>query len=86
VESVILVGHAEVEETAKRRWTDIDVQAMALFLTGSGCRRSLTKIRRGPRAPSIKIQDEIYRFLCVVFRLPPESIKFSFTLESIYIP
>jgi superfamily II DNA helicase RecQ len=41
VESVILVGHAEVEETAKRRWTDIDVQAMALFLTGSGCRRSL---------------------------------------------
>jgi superfamily II DNA helicase RecQ len=41
VESVILVGHAEVEETAKRRWAEVDVQAMALFLTGNGCRRSL---------------------------------------------
>jgi superfamily II DNA helicase RecQ len=41
VELVILVGHAEVEETAKRRWAEVDVQAMALFLTGNGCRRSL---------------------------------------------
>lgn len=41
MESVILVGHTEVEETAKRRWAEVDVQAMALFLTGNGCRRSL---------------------------------------------
>jgi superfamily II DNA or RNA helicase len=41
VDSVIVVGHTEVEETLKQKGNSIDVQAMAAFITNSGCRRAL---------------------------------------------
>jgi superfamily II DNA helicase RecQ len=41
VDSVILVEHGEVERTMERMSEDLDVQAMGMFLIGSGCRRGL---------------------------------------------
>jgi superfamily II DNA helicase RecQ len=41
VDSVIVVEEGEVERTIARKGEDLDVQAMGMFLTGSGCRRGL---------------------------------------------
>lgn len=41
VDSVILVGHGEVEQTLAVQPDNIDVSAMGLFIVGSGCRRLL---------------------------------------------
>jgi superfamily II DNA helicase RecQ len=41
VDSVILVEHGEVERTLSEKGDDIDVQAMGVFIVGSGCRRLL---------------------------------------------
>jgi hypothetical protein len=37
VDSVVLVEQGEVERTMKQRSDDLDVQAMGMFLIGSGC-------------------------------------------------
>ena len=37
VNSIIIVGYDEVEETVKRKGDSIDVQAIAAFITASGC-------------------------------------------------
>jgi len=41
VDSVILVEYSEVERTMERKSEDLDIQAMGMFLIGSGCRRGL---------------------------------------------
>jgi hypothetical protein len=41
VASVVLVEHGKVERVMKQKSEDLDVQAMGLFLIGSGCRRGL---------------------------------------------
>jgi superfamily II DNA helicase RecQ len=41
VDAVVLVEHGEVERTMQQKSGDIDVQAMGLFIIGSGCRRQL---------------------------------------------
>lgn len=41
VDSVILVGHGEVEETLAKNADNIDVSAIGFFIIGSGCRRLL---------------------------------------------
>ena len=41
VDAVVLVEHREVERALEQKSDDIDVQAMGLFIIGSGCRRQL---------------------------------------------
>jgi superfamily II DNA helicase RecQ len=41
VDSVVLVEKGEVEVTMRRKWDDLNVQAMGMFLVGKGCRRGL---------------------------------------------
>lgn len=41
VDSVIVVEEGEVKRTMVQKGEDLDVQAMGMFLTGSGCRRGL---------------------------------------------
>lgn len=41
VDSVIIVEKGEVERILKEKGDEIDVQAMSMFVTGSGCRRGL---------------------------------------------
>jgi superfamily II DNA helicase RecQ len=41
VDSVVVVEQGEVERTMQRKSEDLDVQAMGMFLLGSGCRRGL---------------------------------------------
>ena len=41
VDAVVLVEKGEVERTMKQKSGDLDVQAMGVFLIGSGCRRGL---------------------------------------------
>ncbi|KAF2274063.1 uncharacterized protein EI97DRAFT_345540, partial [Westerdykella ornata] len=41
VDSIILVEQGEVEHTMEQKSEDLDVQAMGMFLIGSGCRRGL---------------------------------------------
>ena len=41
VDAVVLVEKGEVERTMKQKSGDLDVQAMGVFIIGSGCRRGL---------------------------------------------
>ncbi|KAF2633122.1 hypothetical protein BU25DRAFT_445050 [Macroventuria anomochaeta] len=41
VDSVVLVEKGEVEQTMKQKSGDLDMQAMGVFIIGSGCRRGL---------------------------------------------
>jgi superfamily II DNA helicase RecQ len=41
VDSVVLVEHREVERTIRQKSDDLDVQAIGMFIIGSGCRRGL---------------------------------------------
>lgn len=41
VDSVVLVEKGEMERTMKQESGDFDVQAMGVFIIGSGCRRGL---------------------------------------------
>jgi superfamily II DNA helicase RecQ len=41
VDSVLVVEQGEVERTMARKGEDLDVQAMGIFIIGSGCRRAL---------------------------------------------